>query len=248
MKKLLALLLVGIMIFSLAACGDNNTTDPDKDNPGTSQSGEKNNTTSNENWPFNDIPSWSADEELKYSEQTGICEVTGDDSTLQAWLVSLENAGFGGYFKGDYGEYLNAKYYITVTANGSGGDYDYNIDISEETHEIGFPSDVAALLPAYSGDGVLICSGDSEPSSGLYLFRIYGATKESAQEYVNALKSAGFAEDGAAEDIENGTYKKTADGKSIKYWCGDEGYWGSMYFEECNGGVGEFWVTIKSAN
>ena len=38
MKKLLALLLVGMMIFSLAACGDNNTTDPDKDNPGTSQS------------------------------------------------------------------------------------------------------------------------------------------------------------------------------------------------------------------
>ena len=40
MKKLLALLLVGMMIFSLAACGDNNTTDPDKDNPGVSQSGE----------------------------------------------------------------------------------------------------------------------------------------------------------------------------------------------------------------
>ena len=43
MKKLLALLLVGMMIFSLAACGDNNTTDPDKDSPGISQSGENNN-------------------------------------------------------------------------------------------------------------------------------------------------------------------------------------------------------------
>ena len=41
MKKLLALLLAGMMIFSLAACGDNNTTDPDKDNPGTSQSDNK---------------------------------------------------------------------------------------------------------------------------------------------------------------------------------------------------------------
>ena len=38
MKKLFALLLAMMMIFSLAACGDNNTTDPDKDNPGTSQS------------------------------------------------------------------------------------------------------------------------------------------------------------------------------------------------------------------
>ena len=43
MKKLLAILLVAMMLLSLAACGDNNTTDPDKDNPGVSQSGENNN-------------------------------------------------------------------------------------------------------------------------------------------------------------------------------------------------------------
>ena len=43
MKKLFALLLAMMMIFSLAACGYNNTTDPDKDNPGVSQSGENNN-------------------------------------------------------------------------------------------------------------------------------------------------------------------------------------------------------------
>lgn len=43
MKKIFALLLAMMMIFSLAACGDNNTTDPDKDNPGVSQSGENNN-------------------------------------------------------------------------------------------------------------------------------------------------------------------------------------------------------------
>ena len=47
MKKLLALLLVGIMIFSLVACGDNNTTDPNNDNPGTSQSGENENDNGN---------------------------------------------------------------------------------------------------------------------------------------------------------------------------------------------------------
>ena len=39
MKKLLALLLAMMLVFSLVACGDNNTTDPDKDNPGVSQSG-----------------------------------------------------------------------------------------------------------------------------------------------------------------------------------------------------------------
>ena len=43
MKKILAILLAAMMLLSLAACGDNNTTDPDKDNPGVSQSGENNN-------------------------------------------------------------------------------------------------------------------------------------------------------------------------------------------------------------
>ena len=42
MKKLLAILLAAMMVFALAACGENNTTDPDKDNPGVSQSGENN--------------------------------------------------------------------------------------------------------------------------------------------------------------------------------------------------------------
>ena len=43
MKKILAILLAAMMLLSLAACGDNTTTDPGKDNPGTSQSGENNN-------------------------------------------------------------------------------------------------------------------------------------------------------------------------------------------------------------
>ena len=43
MKKLLTLLLAMLMVFALAACGDNNTTDPDKDSLGVSQSGKNNN-------------------------------------------------------------------------------------------------------------------------------------------------------------------------------------------------------------
>ena len=43
MKKLLAILLAAMMVFALAACGDNDTTDPDKDSQGVSQSGENNN-------------------------------------------------------------------------------------------------------------------------------------------------------------------------------------------------------------
>ena len=41
MKKIFALLIALMMIVSLVACGENNTTDPDKDNPGTSQSDNK---------------------------------------------------------------------------------------------------------------------------------------------------------------------------------------------------------------
>ena len=50
MKKLLALLLVGMMIFSLAACGEN-TDNPsgNENNPGTSQTGEENNNGGTEN-------------------------------------------------------------------------------------------------------------------------------------------------------------------------------------------------------
>ena len=55
MKKLLTLLLAMLMIFSLAACGENNTTDPDKDNPGVSQSGENNDSQGGENNDKNSI-------------------------------------------------------------------------------------------------------------------------------------------------------------------------------------------------
>jgi len=47
MKKILAILLAAMMVFALAACGDNNTTDPDKDNPGTSQTGNQGNESNN---------------------------------------------------------------------------------------------------------------------------------------------------------------------------------------------------------
>ena len=46
MKKLLALLLALMMVFALAACGEN-TEKPSNDNPGVSQSGESNNTDPN---------------------------------------------------------------------------------------------------------------------------------------------------------------------------------------------------------
>ena len=53
MKKILAILLAAMMVFALAACGENNTTDPDKDNPGVSQGGENNEDQGGENSTVN---------------------------------------------------------------------------------------------------------------------------------------------------------------------------------------------------
>ena len=71
MKKLFALLLAMMMIFSLAACGDNNTTDPDKDNPGVSQSGEN-----------NDDKGGSENQGGEENKGTGLWDVTDADITI----------------------------------------------------------------------------------------------------------------------------------------------------------------------
>jgi len=54
MKKLLSLLLVLLLTFSLAACTNNENTDPSgSDNPGVSQSGENNEDQGGENSTVN---------------------------------------------------------------------------------------------------------------------------------------------------------------------------------------------------
>ena len=73
MKKLLAILLAAMMVFALAACGDNNTTDPGSDNPGTSQNGGENNNggedtsgnTGNNSDENNEVDTWTAESFLK---------------------------------------------------------------------------------------------------------------------------------------------------------------------------------------
>ena len=53
MKKLLALLLAGLMMLSFAACGTNDNPSGNEDNPGVSQSGENNDNQGGEtiDWP-----------------------------------------------------------------------------------------------------------------------------------------------------------------------------------------------------
>ena len=110
MKKLLAFLLVAMMIFSLAACG-NNDDNPSgsENNPGTSQSGGDNqggdNTTSGKEWPTNLITAWSGSGKIIYVKDNSasggayknywvvyIDTATMDEFT--AYIAELKSAGF----------------------------------------------------------------------------------------------------------------------------------------------------------
>ena len=75
MKKLFALLIALMMVFSLAACDLGNTENPNSDNPGTSQSGENNDGGTTYGWP-SDISSikWTGSGNV-----VGITEVAGSE-------------------------------------------------------------------------------------------------------------------------------------------------------------------------
>ncbi len=110
MKRLLAFLLVAMMLFSLAACG-NNDDNPfgSENNPGSSQSGGDNqggdNTTSGKEWPTDLITAWSGSGKIIYVKDNSasggayknywvvyIGTATMDEFT--AYIASLKSAGF----------------------------------------------------------------------------------------------------------------------------------------------------------
>lgn len=125
MKKLLAILLVLLLTFSLVACGNDENTDPSgSDNPGVSQSGEndddqggestvdgseKNNggeeTNGNETdfkpWPESDItalvptPAQGKVTLASIDETSAIIEVTWTYDEVLAYVQQLQDAGFG---------------------------------------------------------------------------------------------------------------------------------------------------------
>ena len=126
MKKLLALLLVGMMIFSLAACGDNNTTDPDKDNPGVSQSGENNDS--------GDKLNTKREEAVKQANKDNWQQVVKDNfgvtvTVPDGWTVDIAKYAAGG---------------IKVTFECS----------STETEALAFLDGLYAQLKAQAVDGV----------------------------------------------------------------------------------------------
>ena len=126
MKKILAILLAAMMLLSLAACGDNNTTDPDKDNPGVSQSGENNN--------GGDKLNTKREEAVKQANKDNWQQVVKDNfgvtvTVPDGWTVDIAKYAAGG---------------ITVTFECS----------STETEALAFLDGLYAQLKEQAVDGV----------------------------------------------------------------------------------------------
>ena len=126
MKKLLAILLAAMMVFALAACGDNNTTDPDTDNPGVSQSGENND--------GGDKLNTKREEAVKQANKDNWQQVVKDNfgvtvTVPDGWTVDIAKYAAGG---------------VTVTFECS----------STETEALAFLDGLYAQLKAQAVDGV----------------------------------------------------------------------------------------------
>ena len=126
MKKLLAILLAAMMLLSLAACGDNDTTDPDKDSPGVSQSGENNN--------GGDKLNTKREEAVKQANKDNWQQVVKDNfgvtvTVPDGWTVDIAKYAAGG---------------VTVTFECS----------STETEALAFLDGLYAQLKAQAVDGV----------------------------------------------------------------------------------------------
>lgn len=127
MKKLLALLLVGMMIFSLAACGNNETpSGSEGDNPGVSQSGENNN--------GGDKLNTKREEAVKQANKDNWQQVVKDNfgvtvTVPDGWTVDIAKYAAGG---------------ITVTFECS----------STETEALAFLDGLYAQLKEQAVDGV----------------------------------------------------------------------------------------------
>lgn len=88
MKKLLAILIAVLMVFSLVACDMGDNPDNDKDNPGVSQSGENNDSQGGESTNGND------DQGGENTNQGGNQD---EEDTIADCNASLTAAGFNGF-------------------------------------------------------------------------------------------------------------------------------------------------------
>ena len=148
MKKFLTLLLVGLLVFSLAACGEDTNDPSGSDKPGVSQSGENNDDKGGTEYPIADngsedtsVGQW---QDTAYSAYTNGVEeptftytikgVIMDQLTINAeatvdevnaWKQSLLNTGFEEYREGEQWGVSNATHNIQMNGFVNGVAYIY---------------------------------------------------------------------------------------------------------------------------
>ncbi len=131
MKKLLALMLVMLLAFSLVACGNDDNPDPsNSDNPGTSQTDNQGggNNKQGKKWPTDKVAAWSgsgkivdvSDNSDYTNDYTNYYIVDIDTATLDeftAYIATLKSAGYS---------YSSAEEEPTVGYNESDTFYSWN--------------------------------------------------------------------------------------------------------------------------
>ena len=196
MKKIFALLLVGMMIFSLAACGDNNTTDPDKDNPGVSQSGENNDGGENNNGTQGGTQGGAASGDVG-SMISGIGSSTAlysdmDAASKQAFIAEGARQGLDISFGADGSTTIVNTTDGTTLIQKPDGNWVFS-DGQGGEGQIGgnWPdNDLAKLVPAAN-----FTISASTYYDGNCAISFSGVTLDQIKAYVEQVKSAGFDND-----------------------------------------------------
>lgn len=197
MKKLFALLLAMMMIFSLAACGENNTTDPDKDNPGVSQSGENNDSQGGENSPVNpeDIDFAAI---MAGNGATDVVWGKQDEATKQAIIADAKKDGVDVSFGADGSMTVVNPDGTTVVQKPDGTWVIKDEDGGEGQLGGDWPdNEFTKLIPKPDFE---LFAANTETDSFTVAFK--NATVEQIRDYAAKVKAAGFNINEEVEDQE----------------------------------------------
>ena len=147
MKRFLAILLVVMLLFSLAACGDNNIADPDKDNPGTSQ-GDDGFLNRDENNTDDDVGESTNDGSSEGTADSGNTNVLHELFAIQQLASNTAIPEFAKKAIGDL------RWCDDLGAD-SFGKYNYNIYMKEVTQEDfeTYVANLTANAPTNSEEG-----------------------------------------------------------------------------------------------
>ena len=197
MKKILAIMLAAMMVFALAACGDNNTTDPDKDSPGVSQSGENNEDQGGENSTVNpeDIDFAAI---MAGNGATDVVWGKQDEATKQAIIAAAKKDGVDVSFGADGSMTVVDTDGTTIVQKPDGNWVVKDADGGEGQLGGDWPdNEFTKLIPKPDFE---LFAANTETDSFSVAFM--SATIEQIKDYAAKVKAAGFNINEEVEDQE----------------------------------------------